>query len=34
VSQSGGRGVRLRVSSKDTGNTRGKSPMPPDLGAT
>jgi transcriptional regulator with XRE-family HTH domain len=34
VSQSGGRGVRLRVLSKDTGNTRGKNPMPPDLGAT
>ena len=34
VSQGGGRGVRLRLSSKDTGNAREKIPPPPDPGAT
>ena len=34
VSHGGGRGVRLRLSSKDTGNVREKIPPPPDLGAT
>ena len=34
VSHGGGRGVRLRRSSKDSENARGKNPMPPDLGAT
>jgi transcriptional regulator with XRE-family HTH domain len=34
VSHGGGRGVRLRLSSKDTENARGKIPPPPDLGAT
>ena len=34
VSHGGGRGVRLRLSSKDTENAREKIPPPPDLGAT
>jgi transcriptional regulator with XRE-family HTH domain len=34
VSQGGGRGVRLRRSSKDAENARGKIPPSPDLGAT
>jgi transcriptional regulator with XRE-family HTH domain len=34
VSQSGGRGVRLRLSSRDTEIARARSQAPPDLGAT
>jgi transcriptional regulator with XRE-family HTH domain len=33
VSQGGGRGVRLRLSSKDTESSRGKGATPPNLGA-